>query len=81
MRAQKPLKELQKKAIKQVKELSKTTQDLKMEIETKKEITKRDNPGNRKPRKEIRCHRCKHHQQNTRDRRENLRGRRYHTKH
>ena len=31
-----------------------------------KEITKRNNPGNRKPRKEIRNHRCKH-QQNTRD--------------
>jgi hypothetical protein len=29
-----------------------------------------DNPRVRKPRKEIRSHRCKHHQQNTRDRRE-----------
>jgi hypothetical protein len=28
-----------------------------------------DSPGVRKPRKEIRSHRCKHHQQNTRDRR------------
>ena len=29
----------------------------------------RDNPGVRKPRKEIRSDRWKHHQQNTRDRR------------
>jgi hypothetical protein len=27
-----------------------------------KEITKGDNPVDRKPRKEIRSHRCKHHQ-------------------
>jgi hypothetical protein len=43
-----------------------------------KEITRGDNPGVRKPRKEIKSHRCKHHQQNTRDRSENLIGRRYH---
>jgi hypothetical protein len=35
-----------------VKELNKTIQDLKMEIETKK-ITKGDNPEDRKPIKEI----------------------------
>jgi len=53
-----------------------------METETiKKAQTKGDNPGDRKPREEIRSHRCKHHQQNTRDRKENLRGRRYHRKH
>jgi hypothetical protein len=46
-----------------------------------KEITKRDNSGDRKPRKEIRSQRCKHHQKNTRDRRKNLRCRRYHRKH
>ena len=46
-----------------------------------KEITKRDNPRNRKPRKDIRSHRCKHQQKNTRDRRENIRDRRYHKKH
>ena len=46
-----------------------------------KEITKGDNPGDRKHRKEIRSRRCKHHQQNTRDTRENLRCRRYHRKH
>jgi hypothetical protein len=62
-----------------MKELNKTIQDL-MEIETK-EITKGDNPGDRKPRKEIRNHRSKHHQQNTRDRRENLRCKRHHRKH
>jgi hypothetical protein len=38
----------------------------------KKKITNGDNPGERKPsRKEIRSHRHKHHQQNTRDRKEN----------
>jgi hypothetical protein len=55
-----------------LKELNKTFQDLKMETETIKKSVG-DNPGDRKPRKEIRCHRHKHHQQNTRDRRENLR--------
>ena len=37
------------------------------------EITKGDNSGHRNPRKEDRNHRSKHQQQNTRDRRENLR--------
>ena len=46
-----------------------------------KEITKRDNFGDRNPRKEISSHRCKHHQQNTRDVRENLRCRRFHREH
>ena len=52
---QNSLKELQENIIKQVKELNKTIQDLKMEIETikksqrkEKEITKGDNPGDRK---------------------------------
>jgi hypothetical protein len=49
-----------------------------METEKNKEITKGDSYGDRKPRKEIR--RCKHHQHNTRDRRENLCCRRYHKK-
>jgi hypothetical protein len=61
-----------------VKEMNKTFQDLNMEI---KKITNGDKPGLRKPRKEIRSHRYKHHQQNTRDRRETLRSRRYHRKH
>jgi hypothetical protein len=55
-----------------VKELNKTILELKMEIESIKIITKVDNPGDRKPRKEIRSHKCKHHQQNRRNRRENL---------
>jgi hypothetical protein len=38
-----------------------------------KEITKGYNSVDGKPRKEIRRHRYKHHQQNTRNRRENLR--------
>ena len=50
-------------------------------IRNNKEITKVDNSGDRNPRKEIRNHRCEHQQQNTRDRRENLRCRRYHRKH
>jgi hypothetical protein len=50
-----------------VKKLDKTIPDLKMEIKNNKEITKGDNPGDKKPRKEIRSHRCKHYQQNTSD--------------
>jgi hypothetical protein len=37
-------------------------------------------PGNGKPRKEVRNYRCKYHQQNKRDIRENLRCRRYNEK-
>jgi DNA anti-recombination protein RmuC len=78
---QKSLKELQENTIKQLKEMNKTIQDLKMEIETIKKSQKEtalelENLGNR-----FMSHRCKHHQQNTRDRRENLRCRRYHRKH
>jgi hypothetical protein len=54
---------------------------LKNENRNNKEITKGDIPGNKKPRKVTRHHRSKHHQQNTRDRRENFRCIRYHTKH
>jgi hypothetical protein len=43
-----------------------------------KENRNGSNHGNGKPRKEVRNYRCKHHQQNTRDRREHLRCRRYH---
>lgn len=70
-----------KNTTKQVKELNKPIQDLKMEIETITEITKGEKPGDRKPRKEIRSYRCKHYQQNTRDRRKTLKGSRYHRKH
>lgn len=54
----------------------KRIQDLKMEIEAE-ENTVPDNPENLKPREEERNYRHKHHQQNTRDGRQNLRGRRY----
>jgi hypothetical protein len=47
----------------------------------KKEITRGDYTGDRKPRNEIRSHTCMYHQQNPRDRKENLRCRRYHRKH
>jgi hypothetical protein len=46
-----------------------------------KEITKRENSGVRKPRKKVKNHRWNHYQQNTRDRRENLRCRRFHRGH
>jgi hypothetical protein len=61
--------------------MNQTIQDLKNRNINNKEITKGDNPAVRKPMKEIRSHTCKHHQQNTRDRRENIRYRRYHRKH
>jgi hypothetical protein len=78
----KSLKELQKNTTKQVKELNKTINKLKMEVETIKTSQREgDNSGDRKSRKEVRSHRCKHYQQNTRGRRENLRYRRYHRKH
>jgi hypothetical protein len=69
---QKSLKELQENTIKQAKEMNKTIQDLKVD-RNNKEITKGYNPGVRQPKKEIRSHRCKHHQQNTRNRREHIR--------
>jgi chromosome segregation ATPase len=59
---QKSLKELQENTTKEAKEMSKTIQDIKMEIET----IKKSQTGERKPRKKIRNHRHKHHQHNTR---------------
>jgi hypothetical protein len=44
-------------------------------------MTSGDNFADRKPRKVIRSHRYKHHQQNTRNGRENVRLRRYYRKH
>ena len=73
-------KEIQENTTKQVMELNKTIQDLKMEVETIKK-TQRETTGDRNPRKEIRNHRCEHQQQNTRDGRENLRCRRFHREH
>jgi hypothetical protein len=65
------LKEIQEKTNKQVKELNKTIQDLKMEVETIKK-PERDNLRNRKPKKKVRIHRCMHNKMNRRDRRKNL---------
>jgi hypothetical protein len=70
----KSLKEIGENTIKQVKELNKIVQELKTERETNG-----GNPGERKPRKEIRNYRCNHHQLSTIDGRENLKHRRYHT--
>jgi hypothetical protein len=56
--------------------LTKAVQDLKVEVE--KENTNGSNHGNGKPRKEVRNYRCKHQQENIRNRRENLQCRRYH---
>jgi hypothetical protein len=79
---EKSLKDLQENTIKEATERNKTIQDLKVEVETiKKSQRETDNPGVRKLRNEIRSHRCKHHLENTRDRRENLRCKRYHRKH
>jgi hypothetical protein len=74
-------KELQENTNKQAKQLNKNHPGSKNRNRNNKEITKGVNLGARKPRKGIWNHRCKHHQQNTRDRRQNLRSRRYHRKH
>jgi hypothetical protein len=76
----KSLKELQKNTIKGERK-EQNHPGSKNGTKNNKEITKGDNPGFRKPRKEIRSYRFKHHQQNARDRGENLRDRRYHRKH
>jgi hypothetical protein len=56
-----------------VKELNKTTQYLKMEIETiKKSQREATMEIKKKPRKEIRSHRCKHQLGNICDRREKV---------
>jgi hypothetical protein len=78
---QKSLEEIQGHTIKQVKELYKTIQDLKMAVETvnkthRETILEIEILG-----KKIRNNRCKNQQQNTRDGRENLRCRRYHREH
>jgi uncharacterized protein YllA (UPF0747 family) len=74
----KSFKDIQENTIKQMKELNKMVQDLKIKNRNNKEITNGDNPGHGQLRKEIRSYRCKHHQHNTRDGRENLRHRRHH---
>jgi hypothetical protein len=76
--AQQSLKELQENTIKRVMELNKITQDLKMEVEIMKKTE-------RKKTLEIETLGKKSgtidQQQNTRDRRENLRCRRFHREH
>jgi hypothetical protein len=52
-----------------------------MEIETMKKLQREIILEIEKPRIEIRSHRCRRYQQNTKDKRENLRCRRYHRKH
>lgn len=54
-----------------MKEINKTVQDLKMEIEAIKN-TQTGNPGDRKLRKENRSYRGKNHPQSTRDGKETL---------
>jgi hypothetical protein len=91
------LKEIQENTAKQVEALKDETQKSLKELQentieqnhpgskngsrNNKKITKGDSSGDRKLSKEVKSHRCKHHQHNTRDRRENLRCRRYHRKH
>ena len=71
------MKEVQENTIKQIQEINKTVQDLKMEIETIKKTKNGVNPGHGTPRKENRNYRHKLHQPNTRDGIENLRGKKY----
>jgi hypothetical protein len=76
------LKEIQENTSNQVKILNKTIQDLKMEVETMKKSQREntleiENLG----KKSGAIGASKHSQQDTRDKRENLRCRRYHRKH
>ena len=64
---QKSLKELQENIITHMKEMMVYPRS-KSGTKNNKEITKADNPGVRKPRKEVRSYRFEHHQQNIRDR-------------
>jgi hypothetical protein len=78
---QKSLKELQEKN-KQIGDgIEKKHPRSKIGSRNHEENSKRDNCGDRNPRKENRSHRCEHQQQNTRDGRENLRCRRLHREH
>lgn len=61
---------------KQVKELNKLIQDLKVEVNTIKKTQMEANLAMKTTRKEVRNYRCKYYQQNIRDRRGNLRCRR-----
>jgi hypothetical protein len=74
------LKGIQENTGKQVKELNKAIQDLKVEVEITKDTTNGGKLGNGKLRKKARNYRCNYHQQNTRDRIENFTCRRYQRK-
>ena len=78
---QKSLKELKENKIKTGEGIVQNNPGSKNGNRNNKEIIKGDNSGDWKPRKEISSCRHNHHQQNTRDRGENLRCRRYHRKH
>ena len=58
---------MQENITKQVMELNKTIQDLKREVDTIKKTQSEATLEIETLRKEIRNHRCKHQQQNTRD--------------
>jgi hypothetical protein len=75
------LKENQENTSKQVREMNKTILDLKREVDTIKKTQSEGNARDRNPRKEIWNHRCENQQQNTRDRRVNLRCKRFHREH
>ena len=64
-----------------MKELDKTIQDLKMEVETIKKLQRETILETENLRKRSGVIDSEHHQENIRDRRENLRYRRYHRKH
>ena len=59
------LKEIQENTITHVKELNKISQDIKMGKEALKKIQREMTLEMENPRKEIRCQKCKHYQQNT----------------
>jgi hypothetical protein len=84
---QKPLKEKHKNSLKNYRRIQQTGEGIeqnhpgsKTVSRNNKEITRGDSSGDGNPRKEIRNHRCKHHQQNIRNGRESLRWRRFHGK-
>jgi hypothetical protein len=73
------LKDIQENIINQVKKMNKMIQELKLEIKPIKK-TQRGTSGDEQLRKDTRSHRCKHHKQNTRDRRVNHSHRWYYRK-
>jgi hypothetical protein len=75
-----PLKDLEEKNKQTGEGIEQKQPESNNENRYNKEITKEHNPGDTKPRKEIRSHKYKHHHQNTKYRRQNLMCRRYHRK-